>query len=87
MAEVNRTRHCGVKTMRKPKLLRVTASCVVAFTILFVIAAVSFEIFVAPFESALRMNFVVVAVLNVVEATLLFVWSDIIDGRPSPNVV
>ena len=65
----------------RPKPLRIIGSCLAAFAVLFEICAVSFDIFIAPIEEGISLLFFIIVLLNLVQATLLFMWAAIVERR------
>jgi hypothetical protein len=66
--------------MVKPKQLRIAGSCILCFAVLFAVCLYSFNTFIAPLESETRLLFLIIVLSNVLQATLLFIWADVL-GR------
>jgi hypothetical protein len=69
------------KIMIKPKQLRIAGSYLLCFAVLFVVCLYSFNTFIAPFESQTTLLFLIIALLNILQATLLFIWADVLGSH------
>jgi hypothetical protein len=65
--------------VKKPKLLRIMGSCVVALAIFFAGCESFCDIFIGPLEIGVSLLSVVIVLLNLLQASLLFMWADIIE--------
>jgi uncharacterized membrane protein len=75
----------GDQIVMKPKRLRMIAWCIVSFAILLAACAVCFESLIAPVESGVNLLVLIIVLSNVMQATLLFMWADILSGRTDRN--
>jgi hypothetical protein len=71
----------GEQIKIKPKHLRITASCILAFTILYVVGMVPFNIYILRLGAETNLHFLVIWLLNLIGVTLLFMWADILEKR------
>jgi hypothetical protein len=65
----------------KPKPLRMIGWCIVAFAALLAGCAICFESFIAPVESGVNLLVLIIVLSNLIQATLLFMWADIVSSR------
>jgi hypothetical protein len=65
----------------RPKPLRIVASCILGFAMIAASGAVYVERVVTDMGSEVNLLFLVIVLLNLVQATLLFIWADVLEGR------
>jgi hypothetical protein len=71
------------QTIMKPKPLRIVGSCIIVFAMLFSACAVFFDVFVAPLDSRTSLLLLIISLSNLLQATLLFMWADILKKHDS----
>jgi hypothetical protein len=71
----------GDQIVIKSKPLRTLASCIAVLAVLFGSGAISFNVFIVSLGSGVKLSFVIIVLLNFVQAILLFVWADLRDGN------
>lgn len=71
----------GDQIMMKPKHLRIITSCFVVFAVLLGVGVVLFNTCITGLGSETNLLFLIVVLLNLVQATLLFMWADILERR------
>jgi hypothetical protein len=67
--------------MVKPKLLRIIGISLASFAVVFGICLTLFDTFIAPLKEEINLLFFILVLLNLLQATLLLVWADILDSR------
>jgi hypothetical protein len=65
----------------RPKALRIIASCIIGFAMIAASGAVLFDAAVVGMGSEVNLLLLVIVLLNLVQATLLFIWADIREGK------
>jgi hypothetical protein len=64
--------------MITPKGLRIGAWCFIAVAVLFATCAIFCDNFVAPLGSEINLIVLAIVLLNLIQATLLFIWAQVL---------